>query len=172
MLTVTAYVSLVLGCSNVSDSFCIEQDTDSTFVYCSHGRQGRVDLMRDSLYRICHYVVDSLVDVWAIRDSVYQFDCGDLDNDSVPEILVGVICSTRFRPELDKRMYIFKLYKGELIRPLWLGSRVGLPLDDFRVERDSVPHMVHTWEWKSDSTQVEAIYRLQGFGLKFVTYLN
>ena len=83
MLTVTAYVSLVLGCSNVSDSFCIEQDTDSTFVYCSHGRQGRVDLMRDSLYRICHYVADSLVDVWAIRDSVYQFDCGDLDNDSV-----------------------------------------------------------------------------------------
>ena len=163
MLTVTAYVSLVLGCSNVSDSFCIEQDTDSTFVYCSHGRQGRVGLMRDSLYRICHYVADSLVDVWAIRD---------LDNDSVPEILVGVICSTRFRPELDKRLYIFKLYKGELIRPLWLGSRVGLPLDDFRVERDSVPHMVHTWEWKSDSTQVEAIYRLQGFGLKFVTYLN
>ena len=111
MLTVTAYVSLVLGCSNVSDSFCIEQDTDSTFVYCSHGRQGRVDLMRDSLYRIYHYVADSLVDVWAIRDSVYQFDCGDLDNDSVPEILVGVICSTRFRPELDKRLYIFKLCK-------------------------------------------------------------
>ena len=173
MVIVAASSLLTMDCTNeADDAFAIEKVNDSTFTYLSYGKQGRINLMTDSLHHVCHYVEDSLMDVWTIRDSVYRFDCGDLNADSVPEILVGVICATRYRPELDKRLYIFKLYKGELIRPLWLGSRVGLPLADFRVERDSLPNMVHTWEWSTDSTLVQAIYRLQGFGLKFVTYLN
>lgn len=173
MMTVVASSLLTMSCVDSSaDAFVLEKVNDSTFIYSSHSKQGRINLVTDSLHHVCHYVEDSLMDVWSIRDSVYQFDCGDMNADSIPEILVGVICATRYRPEMDKRLYIFKLYKGELIRPLWLGSRVGLPLADFRVERDSVPNMVHTWEWDTDSTLVQAIYRLQGFGLKFVTYLN
>lgn len=166
---------LGVACSGIRrETVGIRPLNDSAFSYRSPDRCGRVSLSSsgDTLWRICHYVGDSLVDVWAFHDPVYRFDCGDVTGDSVPEILVGVTRGTRYRPEPDRRLFIFKLYRGELIRPLWLGSRVGLPLVDFRVERDSVPAMVHTWERRPDSTHVQAIYRLQGFGLKFVRYLQ
>ncbi len=162
------------ACSRTADSlFGIEAEGDSAFVYHSRGIEGRLSIAAesDSLFHIHHYLADTLADTWTIDAPVYRFECGDLSADSLPEILVGVIRATRYRPQKDKRLYIFKLYKGQFIRPLWMGSRLGLPLDDFRVERDSVPHMVHTWE-RRDSTRVEAIYRLQGFGLKFVKYIN
>ncbi|MCR4920826.1 MAG: nuclear receptor-binding factor 2 [Bacteroidaceae bacterium] len=164
---------LSTSCRRTSDvMFTIEADGDSAYVYHSRGAFGRLGIsaVSDSLFQIHHYLGDSLVDTWTIDAPVYRFECGDLNADSVPEILVGVIRATRYRPQPDKRLYIFKLYKGQYIRPLWMGSRLGLPLDDFCVERDSLPHTVHTWEHRADSTSVEAIYRLQGFGLKFVKY--
>jgi hypothetical protein len=82
-----------------------------------------------------------------------------------------VIKPTRYRKEPDKRLFIFHLFKGRLIRPLWLGSRLGLPLIDFKVERDSVPAMIHSWERDTDGTSVEVLYRQQGFGLKYVKHL-
>ncbi|MBQ7683221.1 MAG: nuclear receptor-binding factor 2 [Bacteroidaceae bacterium] len=166
---------IATACARVGhEDIGIWQRDDSTFIYRSPECGGWIGLSTegDSVWRLCHYVADSLVDVWTLRDSVYRFDCGDVTGDSVPEILVGVVRATRYRPERDRRLFIFKLYRGELIRPLWLGSRVGLPLVDFRVERDSLPAMVHTWERRPDSTLVEAVYRYQGFGLKFVRYLS
>lgn len=170
-----ACLTLAAACSHSEvEDVGVRQLDDSTFIYRSPERCGRLGLSSDgdSVWRLCHFVADSLVDVWTLRDSLYRFDCGDVTGDSLPEILVGVVRATRYRPERDRRLFIFKLYRGELIRPLWLGSRVGLPLVDFRVERDSLPAMVHTWERRPDSTLVEAVYRYQGFGLKFVRYLS
>ena len=149
-------------------------DQERSYTYQSDGKECRIKLetMNDSTWEVQHFIGDSLTDVWALRDSVYQFDCGDLTGDGRPEILVGVIRATRYRPEPDKRLFIFKLYKGRKIRPLWLGSRVGLPLIDFKVERDSIPAMVHTWERDTDGTTVEVLYRHQGFGLKYVKTLS
>ena len=161
------------GFAEVKDATCkypmdlVEVD-DSTFTYRMGGQERRIVLQHDSL---CHYSGDTLLDAWTFSDPIYQFDCGDLTGDSLPEIAVGVVRSTRFRPERDKRLFIFKLWKGVYIRPLWFGSRLGLPLEDFCVVRDSVPGMVHTWERRSDG-RVEAIYRLKGFGLHFVKYIN
>jgi len=44
--------------------------------------------------------------------------------------LVGVIKSTRFHPEVARRIFIFKQVEGK-VRPLWLGSRLGGTLVDF-----------------------------------------
>lgn len=162
-LTAVALCLLLVGC-----------DQERTYTYQSDGMECCIMLetVNDSTWEVQHFIGDSLTDVWTLRDSVYQFDCGDLTGDGLPEILVGVIKATRYRPELDKRLFIFKLFKGKKIRPLWLGSRVGLPLIDFKVERDSVPAMVHTWERDTDGTTVEVIYRQQGFGLKYVRTLH
>ena len=161
------------GCDKEREVECVITETSpSSFNYQTKGSTGSIELAAvDSTWEVRHLAGDSLTDVWVLNHAVYQFDCGDLTGDGRPEILVGVIRATRYRPELDKRLFIFKLFKGKKIRPLWLGSRVGLPLIDFKVERDSVPAMVHTWERDTDGITVEVIYRQQGFGLKYVRTL-
>ena len=159
-LTAVVLCLLLLGCKQ-----------ERSYTYQSDGNECciRLETVNDSTWEVQHFIGDSLTDVWVLNHAVYQFDCGDLTGDGMPEILVGVIKATRYRPELDKRLFIFHLYKGRKIRPLWLGSRMGLPLIDFKVERDSIPAMVHTWERDTDGTTLERIYRQQGFGLKFVS---
>ena len=128
----------------------------------------RLVSVTDSTNRIEHLKGDRVVDAWALDYPVYRFTCGDMTGDSIPEVLVGTIKATRYRPEKDKRLFIFHLHKGRFIRPLWLGSRVGCPLIDFKVETDTVPNLVHTWERKDNGDTIEVLYRLKGFGLKYV----
>lgn len=149
---------------------------DSTFQYSKDGETWslRLDKESDSLYGIVHMVGDSVVDEWTLRHEVYRFDCGDLNGDGLPEIVVGVTKPTRYRPQNDRRLFIYHLYAGRFIRPLWLGSRLGGKLLDFAVVRDSVPALVRSLETDGDSNAVERIYRYEGFGLKFAseTYIE
>ena len=103
---------------------------------------------------------------WRLPYPVYQFQTGDVDGDGHEEALVGVIKSTRFYPEKGRRLFIFHLVKGK-VRPLWLGSKVGGELVDFRfadgcvrvLNRDSLGrYSVSAWKWKD-------------FGLQFQHYL-
>ncbi|MBR3478455.1 MAG: nuclear receptor-binding factor 2 [Bacteroidaceae bacterium] len=170
-LIILAVCLTVVGCNKERREECvITRSSPSSFTYQSKGVAGQIQLVAvDSIWEVQHLIHDLLTDVWTLKDAVYQFDCGDLTGDGIPEILVGVIKATRYRHEQDKRLFIFHLYKGRKIRPLWLGSRLGLPLKDFKVERDSVPAMIHTWERDTDGTTVERVYRQQGFGLKYVS---
>lgn len=147
---------------------------ENTFEYHTGKLQGILQLMHenDSLWIIRNLQNDSLLDEWKIEHEVYRFDCGDLTGDSIPEIAVGIIKPTRYRPDPDRRLFIFHLFKGIYIRPLWLGSRVGRPLKDFAVERDSMPQLIHTWEFAEGDSLVQCLYRYEGFGLKFVKYIN
>jgi glycosyltransferase involved in cell wall biosynthesis len=54
-----------------------------------------------------------------------------LDGDGSMDALVGVIKKTRFHREEGRRIFIFKQVDGK-VRPLWLGSRLGAELVDFR----------------------------------------
>ena len=148
----------------------VVQEDSVTCRYSSTIGEGvlRLVAVTDSTNRIEHLKGDSVVDTWKLDYPVYRFTCGDMTGDSIPEVLVGTIKATRYRPEKDKRLFIFHLYKGQFIRPLWLGSRVGCPLIDFKVETDSMPNLVHTWERKDNGDTIEALYQLKGFGLKFV----
>ena len=82
---------------------------------------------------------DSSHSVWKLPYPVYQFDYGDVTGDGMPEIIVWVIKPTRFDPKPDKRLFIYRIADEAYIRPLWLGSRVAQPLEDFRVIREHTP---------------------------------
>ena len=62
---------------------------------------------------------------------VYRFCTGDVDGDGSIDALVGVIKKTRFHQEEGRRIFIFKQVDGK-VRPMWLGSRLGAELVDFR----------------------------------------
>ena len=164
----------IIGCGQRQDvavrEYSVVQTDSVTCRYSSSIGEGvlRLVAVTDSTNRIEHVKGDSVVDTWKLDYPVYRFTCGDMTGDSIPEVLVGTIKTTRYRPEKDKRLFIFHLYKGRFIRPLWLGSRVGCPLIDFKVETDTVPNLVHTWERKGNGDTIEVLYRLKGFGLKFI----
>ena len=170
-MTVCVLCSLI-GCrqKEAEREYSLVQVDSVTFRYSSTIGEGVLHLVAvtDSTNCIEHVRGDSVVDTWKLDYPVYRFTCGDMTGDSIPEVLVGTIKSTRYRPEKDKRLFIFHLYKGRFIRPLWLGSRVGCPLIDFKVETDSMPNLVHTWEHKDNGDTIEVLYQLKGFGLKFL----
>ena len=98
---------------------------------------------------------DSMSDEWQLPHPVYQFRTGDVDGDGIEEALVGVVKSTRFYPEKGNRLFVFKNRDGR-VRPLWMGSRLGEELVDFRVADSKLlslekcrngQYNLDEWEW-------------------------
>lgn len=119
-----------------------------------------------------HLSVDGKeTDCIEIRHPVYRLEGADLNGDGVPEICVGVENVTRYWRQTARRIHIYQLYHGRYIRPLWLGSRVGYTLCDFKVCTDSTPARIHTYETDGYGCEIESVYRLRGFGLQFERYI-
>lgn len=103
---------------------------------------------------------------WRLPYPVYQFQTGDVDGDGSIDAMVGVIKSTRFYPEKGRRLFIFKQVNGK-VRPMWLGSKLGGILQDFRFKDG----YIRSLETTTDSLYVVADYKWAGFGMAFDHYL-
>lgn len=126
----------------------------------------------DTSYMLKLSVEGREMDSIPIPYPVYRLELADLSGDGIPEVCLGVENRTRYWHEKAKRIHIYKLYHRRYIRPLWLGSRIGHPLEDFEICRDSVPAYIHTHEMDKEGNKIESLYRLQGFGLKFDKYMK
>ena len=119
----------------------------------------------DSLY-VLTLMTDSTRNQWQLPYPVYRMETGDVDDNGTIEALVGVIKSTRFYPEMGRRLFIFKNYEG-LVRPMWLGSKLGGTLQDFHFRNG----VVRSLETNARGEYTVAEYRWGGFGPKFERYL-
>ena len=128
-------------------------------------------------------------DEWRLAHPVYQFQTGDVDGDGSEDAMVGVIKKTRYYP-MGKRLFIFKQIDGyggagvrgrdgariprKLVRPMWLGSKLGGILEDFRfvepAEGDSMGR-IRALESTTDSLYVVSDYKWSGFGMKFERFI-
>ncbi len=130
---------------------------------------------------------------WRLPYPVYQFQTGDVDGDGSEDAMVGVIKGTRFYPEKARRLFIFKQIDGhkptgeacKKARPLWLGSKLGGILEDFRFipanttdtanASDSANNdrrgIIRALESTTDSLYVVSDYVWSGFGMKFDHYI-
>lgn len=145
-------------------------------VYRYVGGEIRLEVVNDTLSILRHiptsYSPPSMGGVggessFSLPYPTFRLSCGDLTGDGTPEIGVGVVKRTRFSPEKEKRLFIFHLTEGCLIRPLWMGSHVGARLDDFRFD----DRHVCTTEHDADGNTFNRTYELTSFGLKPVTAL-
>ena len=103
---------------------------------------------------------------WRLPYPVYQFQTGDIDGDGSEDAMVGVIKGTRFYPEKARRLFIFKQVNGKA-RPLWMGSKLGGILEDFRYHDGKIRALEST----TDSLYVVSDYMWSGFGMKFDRYI-
>jgi hypothetical protein len=103
---------------------------------------------------------------WRLPYPVYRFCTGDLTGDSIPEAMVGVVKPTRYHPEPARRLFIFKLVNGKA-RPLWMGSKLGGTLHDFRFTDGKIRSL----ETTADSLYVVVDYRWSGFGMAFDRFI-
>ena len=111
------------------------------------------------------------VERWPLPYPVYRFQTGDINGDGRTDVLVGVIKSTRYDPQVARRLFIFKVYKDRYIRPLWMGSRLSHPLVDFRfVHIDGQPRVLTIERDTTPERYLMAVYRWRSFGLDFVAY--
>ena len=103
---------------------------------------------------------------WRLPYPVYQFQTGDIDGDGSEDAMGGVIKGTRFYPEKARRLFIFKQVNGKA-RPLWMGSKLGGILEDFRYHDGKIRALEST----TDSLYVVSDYMWSGFGMKFDRYI-
>ena len=115
-------------------------------------------------------------DEWRLAHPVYQFQTGDVDGDGSEDAMVGVIKKTRYYP-MGRRLFIFKQIDGstrKLVRPMWLGSKLGGILEDFRfvapAKGDSIGR-IRALESTTDSLYVVSDYKWSGFGMKFERFI-
>src|SRR3712207_5355316 len=110
---------------------------------------------------------DSAADRWQLPYPTYRLAVGDVDGDGRSEALVGVVKPTRYDSTVARRLFIFKNVCGH-IRPLWMGSRLGGMLIDFRL----VGRRVRTLQHDAHGKYAVADYQLADFGLSFVEFLT
>ncbi|MBR1469566.1 MAG: hypothetical protein IJ605_05595 [Prevotella sp.] len=111
---------------------------------------------------------DSTSDRWRLPHPVYQFQTGDVDGNGSTDALVGVVKKTRFHRDFGRRLFIFKNYRGR-VRPLWMGSKLGGELVDFRVISDegSQKAIVRALETGKNGLYSVTDYEWEEFGLAF-----
>lgn len=119
----------------------------------------------DSLY-ILKLATDSMQNQWRLPYPVYRMETGDVDGNGSTDALVGVIKRTRYYPDIARRLFIFKNYEG-LIRPMWLGSKLGGTLHDFHFRNGCVRSL----ESNAKGEYFVVEYRWNGFGMGFERYL-
>ena len=134
-------------------------------VNCQAGDTFTLERKTDSLY-VLTLTTDSTHHEWRLPYPVYRMETGDVDGNGTTEALVGVIKPTRFYPEMGRRLFVFKNYGG-LVRPMWLGSKLGGTLQDFRFCNG----YVRSLESNAKGEYTVAEYRWSGFGFAFERYL-
>lgn len=131
----------------------------------------RLVTVADTLHYVQVADYDGRVERWPLPYPVYRFQTGDINGDGRTDVLVGVIKSTRYDPQVARRLFIFKVYKDRYIRPLWMGSRLSHPLVDFRFAHiDGQPRVLTIERDTTPERYLMAVYRWRSFGLDFVAY--
>jgi hypothetical protein len=137
----------------------------------SNNNELRIKLVKgDTSYLQC-FVKDSLTCSWPLAYPVFEFQAGDVNHDGIDDLAVGVIKKTRHDRVKRKRLFLFEVRNNAII-PLWLGSRLSHPLENFALVKKDSSTLVRAIEQEQNGQFLIAEYEWQGFGLRFRKYVK
>jgi hypothetical protein len=108
---------------------------------------------------------------FTLKYPIYHFELGDVDRDGKTDILLGVIKTTRFHPEMQKRLFIYKIDEGR-IRPMWMGSHINHEIVDFRYIKRPGLSLIRAVEKINNTQYILSEYQWKGFGLSLIRNIS
>jgi hypothetical protein len=154
---------VIISCSKNLDNQVTVQSADGE-IKVSLLAKGKVNFLQ------CH-IRDSLTDSWPLYHPVFKLLKGDVNNDGNEDVAVGVIKSTRRDSVIRKRLFIYQIRNRSII-PLWLGSSLSHPMEDFSIINTDSTTLVRSIEIEKSNRYLIAEYEWFGFGLTFRKYLQ
>jgi hypothetical protein len=107
---------------------------------------------------------------WMVNHPVFRCCVGDVDSDGQPEVCLGVVKRTRTDPVERRRLFVYTIRDGA-IRPLWLGSRIGMQLHDFALRPGTAGTLIMTVEKeRTRGLYAAGVWRWNVFGPDFIRY--
>ena len=164
-LSLFAILFLVYSCSeSISDS---QVKAHNEVQYKNH--IGKLEIIEGAEKRLQIIWEDGDTVTWSLPYDIYQLRIEDFTQNGNDEILVGVVKKTKFDPNMNKRLFIFKIFEKE-IRPLWMGSKVAYPLDHFttKIMRDTA--YIITREIKKQGDTLYGYYVNASFGISWIKH--
>ena len=150
---------------------CQKEDSHEHVVGIVEGKPLIVSLKTKQFnYLECNYN-DSITSTWPLRYPVYRYLIGDVNNDGTKDVAVGVIKPVRGDTVARKRLFLFQVRNKKII-PLWLGSSLGHPLEDFTITRKDYVTVIRAIEREKNGLYLVAEYEWFGFGLSFTNYIG
>jgi hypothetical protein len=98
---------------------------------------------------------------------IYQFQAGDIDEDGVTEVFVGVIKACPHDPEVRRRMFVYEVIDGD-IRAKWRGTYVSYDLLEFRLVHIDGKLRVLSLEQDKSGTYHIVTYSWAAFGPRLI----
>ena len=99
-----------------------------------------------------------------------KIQLGDVNGDGKVDINIVVYKTVKFHKVLAKRPFFYD-FESEKLQPLWLGSRLSRPFDDFilaDINNDNISELISI-ESLQDGSKTLAVYRWEGFGFFIVS---
>jgi hypothetical protein len=117
----------------------------------------------DALGHIPPERVRRRIDLAEIKPMKVQL--GDVNGDGLNEVAICVYKTAKFHPVMAKRPFFFDLVEGKLV-PVWLGSRLSRPFDDYILyDIDAVDEIISV-ERLENGDRAVAAYDWKGFGFE------
>lgn len=98
---------------------------------------------------------------------IFQMETGDVNHDGKTDICIGIIKPTPFDSVFKKRLFIFQIDR-DYIRPLWLGSRLVYPMEEFKICKNADRLTIKTIERQNLDLFCINEYRWESFGMSFL----
>jgi hypothetical protein len=92
---------------------------------------------------------------------------GDVDGNGIDDIAIGVYKESPLHQVMAKRPFIYS-FDGKAISPLWRGSRLSRPFEDFilyDLDGDGICEIIAS-EYLEDRGMVINSYKWRGFGFE------
>jgi hypothetical protein len=157
-----AVISLILAS-------CFGKRDQEFEIQTSTHERVKITLMTDRNFIQCS-LNDSVTSRWPLNFPVYRIEKGDVNDDGQEDIAVGVIKPTRNDSVTRKRLFLFQVRNNSII-PLWLGSSLGRPLEDFSIHTKDSITSIRAIEKEAIDRYLVAEYQWVGFGLSFRKYI-